>query len=631
MPFRITLLFIALSFHFHVFAQENLKSSTIPQELKENANAVVRSNQIDIDITSRKSMKIKKQRIITVLNEYGMSHIGASEYFDNSTVIKSIEAVIYNSSGQEIKKIKRKDFTEESLSGSTVTDTKILYLNYVPLQYPFTVVFTSETESSNTAFVPSWQPVEGFFVSSELSSISVKCDPKLGFKYKEYNFGSIELVKEVADNKLLLSVKNILAYKNEDYTPFQKIKPQVLFGVDKFNLEGVDGVATDWKDFGGWIYNNLLKGTDELPAETQEKIKSLTANETDTLKKAKIVYEYVQSKTRYVSIQLGIGGWKPMRAKDVDRLGYGDCKALSNYTRALLKVIGIDSYYAVIYGDSSKRDLREDFVTMQGNHVVLAIPHNSNLVWLECTSQVAPFGFQGDFTDDRVALLVKPEGGELVRTGVYDIKTNSQYSKGNYAISANGSIEGSIIIESKGIQYDNKYFLGSKSKEDLEKYYKSSYSNINNLKIKKAELNNEKNTPSFTEDISITAESYCSFSGNRMIFAVNAFNQSGNVPQRYRTRNNPFEIARGYNDIDEVTISLPEGLTIEAMPQNTSLTGKFGEYKTEYTALSANQFLFKRTLIINNGYYEKNDYDAYRQFRENIARNDNAKIVLIKK
>jgi hypothetical protein len=55
----------------------------------------------------------------------------------------------------------------------------------------------------------------------------------------------------------------------------------------------------------------------------------------EPIMKAKLIYDYVQQKSRYVSIQVGIGGWKPMDASDVDRLGYGDCKGLTNYTKAL--------------------------------------------------------------------------------------------------------------------------------------------------------------------------------------------------------------------------------------------------------------------------------------------------------
>jgi hypothetical protein len=78
MSLRITLLFIILSLPIHLFAQENLKSTTIPAGLKENASAVVRLNQIDITISSQESMQIKKQRIVTVFNEQGKKYIGCS-------------------------------------------------------------------------------------------------------------------------------------------------------------------------------------------------------------------------------------------------------------------------------------------------------------------------------------------------------------------------------------------------------------------------------------------------------------------------------------------------------------------------------------------------------------------------
>jgi transglutaminase-like putative cysteine protease len=45
-------------------------------------------------------------------------------------------------------------------------------------------------------------------------------------------------------------------------------------------------------------------------------------------KKAKKIYQYLQNKTRYISVQIGIGGFQPVTAADVDRLGYGDCKGI---------------------------------------------------------------------------------------------------------------------------------------------------------------------------------------------------------------------------------------------------------------------------------------------------------------
>lgn len=631
MPLRITLLLVAL-FTLPALAQQNYTVASIHDGLTENANAVIRLDQTDITIASRKSMTAKKTRIVTVLNEKGIGYMDASEYFDKSTSIRSIEAVIYDPNGTLVKKYKRKDFKEQSVSqGSTITDNKLLYLDYTPTQYPYTIVYTSETETVNTAFIPKWLPVEGTFVSTEKSLYNITYPVDLGFKFKDYNFGEIALNKVQTGNTLSLSAENIAAQRSEDYSPsFNKVRPHVLFGLEKFHLEGVDGEASSWEAFGAWVYTNLLTGTDELPVETQNKIKALVSTETDPLKKAKIVYQYVQSKTRYISIQLGIGGWKPMLAKDVDRLGYGDCKALSNYTRALLKVVGIDSYYAIIYGDRKRQDIREDFVSMQGNHAVLAIPHNGQLVWLECTSQTAPFGFQGDFTDNRMALLVKPEKGEIVRTHVYDTKGNSQLSKGTYTISEAGALSGGLQIVSKGIQYDHAYYLEHESPDELDKTYKSRFSNINNIKLKKTGLQNNTDAQIFTEEINLEAEGYCNKSGNRVMFAVNAFNQSTLIPQRYRNRKMPFEIASGYYDEDEITINLPIGFTMEAKPENITIIDKFGEYKAFYEVVSPTKMIFKRSLQVNEGLYASSEYENYRQFREKIARNDNAKVVLVK-
>ena len=210
------------------------------------------------------------------------------------------------------------------------------------------------------------------------------------------------------------------------------------------------------------------------------------------------------------------------------------------------------------------------------------------------------------------------------------MEDNTQVSQGSYAITDTGAIAGNIKIASRGTQYDNKYFLDGTAQDDLDKFYKKAFNHINNLKLKKTALTNDKDDKEFIEEIALEAESYCSRSGNRLIFAINAFNQFTNIPQRYRSRKNPFEISRGFHDTDEITINLPAGFTIEAKPEDVSFTDKFGEYKAEYIMVNPTQMLFKRSLLVKQGYYDSGDYENYRLFREKIARNDNAKIVLVK-
>jgi hypothetical protein len=107
---------------------------TIPDNLIENANSVVRLNYKNIEISSRKLMTISTKRVVTIFNERGLESMDAAEYFSSSSKIKSIEAVILNKEGAEIKRIKRRDFKENSVSeGSVVTDNKLLFLDYTPI------------------------------------------------------------------------------------------------------------------------------------------------------------------------------------------------------------------------------------------------------------------------------------------------------------------------------------------------------------------------------------------------------------------------------------------------------------------------------------------------------------------
>lgn len=616
---------------FLSFSQDlKLSSLLIPSELSENANSVIRDQIVEIEILSQESMIIKKSKIITVLNSKGLNNIDAVEYYNNSTKVKVVEATIYNSFGYELKKIKRKDFRDQSVADgfSIYNDKRKLFLEYTPTEYPFTIVYNSEIETSNTAFIPSWYPIDDYYESVQNSKINIKFLPELGFKYKEINFNDDKIKKEINNNQMSYLVENLSALKYEELSPvFIKNNPSVLFGLDSFNFEGVKGNAKNWKDFGSWVYDKLLVGTETIPEATIQKVKLLVGDEKDPIEKAKIVYKFLQDRSRYVSIQLGIGGWKPMIASDVDRLGYGDCKALSNYARVLLNHVGVESFYTILYAGNNKENILDDFVSMQGNHAILSIPFGNDYISLECTSQTSPFGFNGDFTDDRYALIIKPSGGELIKTNEYNQQKSKQIIKGEYSLNEKGDLIANFKRISTGVQYDQKYFIKNKSQNEKEYYYKEQFEWLQNLKIHSTILKDDKDKIEFIEDLSFSASNYSSNNGS-MLLAINALNRATYVPQRYRNRNNSFEIERGYLDEDEIEINLPRDYVIEAKPNDIQINNKFGIYTMELKIISPTKLLYKRSYLLNKGYYQKDEYENFRSFSEQVSKADNAKIIL---
>ncbi|MDD7886846.1 DUF3857 domain-containing transglutaminase family protein [Flavivirga sp. 57AJ16] len=628
----IVIMLISLS----VSSQENLYTSyTIPANLKEKANAVIRSNDIHISLRSSSEMYVTKKKVITVLNKEGDDHVGAYAYYDDNVKIKSLEVLVFDNFGKEIKKIKKNDFKDVSAvdGGTLYSDSRVKYLEYTPIEYPYTIEFTSEIVNNNTAFIQPFIPINDYFLSAEKSTYTIDFPEDITIRTKEKNFEALGLEKEALSGKIKYEVKNIEAIKPEAYSPTSSsLYPKVLVASKQFTLEGVHTQVENWSEFGKWMYHDLIKDTYDLPASTISMIQSLVKDAPNDVEKAKKIYEYVQGKTRYISVQVGIGGWKPFNASEVDKLGYGDCKALTNYTMSLLKAAGVKSNYTVVYAGKSQRSLEKDFAAMQGNHVILNIPQEDKEdIWLECTNQKFPFGFIGDFTDDRDVLVITPEGGKIQHTKKYRAEESVQLIKGNYTISNDGAIDAHVNVNSKGIQYDDKYWLETETERDLDKHYKKRWKYINTVNINNMHITNNKETVEFIEDVSFQATNYSKKIGNRMLLTLNALNRNTEIPDRYRNRKLPLKIKRGFTDIDEVEIKLPQDYNVESKPDNKTIENKFGSYKTEVIVKDENTLIYKRAFVIKDGEFPKEDYESFRNFYKEVNKQDNAKVALIKK
>ncbi|MEE9408051.1 MAG: DUF3857 domain-containing protein [Polaribacter sp.] len=632
----LQLLVITLFFYVSVTSAQkvNYAALLIPAELRENANAVVRNQSIEITIEDVNKMVVKERRTVTVLNKLGNRHVAMYESYDNDTRITKLFAFIYDGLGKQIKKYKQRDFTDVSAvdGGTLYSDSRVKYIDYTPISYPYTVVFESEYKTSTTGFIPWWFPVNGYYVSVEKGKYVIKNPKGISLRKKETNFDGFQIESTNLDTEISYVIANQKAYKYENNAvSYRDILPKAIITLDKFNLKGVYGESTNWNEFGKWMHEKLLIGRDVLDAATRAKVQELVKGVNEPLEKAKLVYEFMQNKTRYISVQVGIGGWEPIAANQVDKVGYGDCKGLTNYTKALLDAVGVTSYYTIVYADE-KRDIDKDFSSIQGNHVILNLPNEGDDVWLECTSQTMPFGFLGDFTDDRNVLVVRPEGGIIKRTAIYKNEVNLQTTKGSVQLKEDGSLNATLNIVSKGLQYDDKYNNESYTEDELTKYYKSSvWSYNNNLELQSVKLNNDKENIVFTEDLSVSIKSYASINAQEYLFRVNIFNKNSYVPKRYRKRKLPLKITRGYKDVDEYEIKIPEGYILTVLPPVKELTTKFGTYKVSLKKIDDTTFTYQRFIAIKEGVYPKEDYKLYRSFRRSIAKYESLRIAIIKK
>lgn len=153
------------------------------------------------------------------------------------------------------------------------------------------------------------------------------------------------------DNSQITSfeVSNIPAVADEPFMPNE----HTLVGRLLVRLKPPDTDArsfSGWLDMGAW-YEGLSKER-RIPDEAvSRKAAALTAGASGSLDKIYALSEFVQKEIRYVSIQIGIGGFQPHYASSVLANRYGDCKDKATLLSAMLQAIGIESYPILVHTD----------------------------------------------------------------------------------------------------------------------------------------------------------------------------------------------------------------------------------------------------------------------------------------
>ena len=145
----------------------DFSASSLDDLMTRNANAVVLLDATDIEILSRDNMRLEYQQVVRVLNEEGNRVVTNYAYYDKVSKLKDLHAEIYDRNGKLIKRIKHKDFKDiTAIDGFTIyTDSRLKYFRFTPVDYPYTISFSYTYETSNTAFVPAWIPLNQYEVS----------------------------------------------------------------------------------------------------------------------------------------------------------------------------------------------------------------------------------------------------------------------------------------------------------------------------------------------------------------------------------------------------------------------------------------------------------------------------------
>ncbi len=596
---------------------------------------MVREETQTFDIYGLNKTSRTFRQVVTILNKKGDGAAQMSVYYDKYTRVDYFRGVAYDASGKIIKKLKQNEIQDRSaISGfSLFEDDRVKLADLSQATYPYTVEFEYRVEMKFLKSIPDFLLYNDDEISTQKSVYKMVYPVSLKPRFKTFKTGEPKQALE-PDGRESLSwqFENFVPEKYEKMSPdYHEFTPHILAAPTLFEFGGYPGRMDTWENYGKWQIE-LNKGRDVLPEKTIFTVRELTKGLNTREAKIKTVYEFVQNKTRYVSIQLGIGGWQPFEAKTVDEVSYGDCKALSNYTVALLQSIGIKSYYTIIYGGDDNRPVFPDFVDNYFNHIVVAVPNERDTLWLECTSQTNPFGYMGRFTGERKALLITDQGGVLVNTPFYPTEKNKQSRTAEVSVDTKGNATAKVRTTYAGLQYENDGldFCVNYEKDEQKKWLQR-YTEIPSFDIGTFSMTNKKDRiPSAIVAMNLTLNRLATVSGKRLFLIGNLMNRSTYIPEKLEKRKTSILVKMGFVNLDTIRYHLPEELYPEFLPEPVKVKSRFGEYEATFK-VDQGSVVYIRKLIMNKGEFPPESYNELIEFYKNISKADNIKLVFLNK
>ena len=621
---------------FGLLAQDNLNALTIPEELTKGADAVVRFNNTIFEITSKNEVTTTYASAVTIFNDRGKeSHGTFVAYTSELQDVKDIQVKVIDAMGNTIKTLKRRDFSEVNPSGNSysISDDRMIVASFedVNYPYPYTLVYSYEEVSKLTMFYPSWHPVCDENTAIQYASLTVKNPLGIAYRYKEMNYADANktYIEKLSSEKKW-ELKNKPAIKYETYSLNNHL-PEVQLAPVEVMVQNISLNSETWSGIGKYYYD-LNKDRQALPAETIAEVKALIQPSDDTFTKASKVYKYMQSKTRYINVSLGIGGWQARTAMEVATKGYGDCKGLTNFTVALLQAVGVEAYSALVFAGQNKVGKTYDFPMSKFNHVIACVPSGADTLWLECTSQTDPAGYQGSFTGNRKALLLKPTGGVLINTLAYTASDNSQNRTVQAKLQEDGSAKISTLVHTSGIQQDMKSQYYQHYNSEQQRNYVLKQISIPNFDLIHFthDLQN-KHIPVLKEEWEIDSRSIGQKSGKRLFIKPYIFESFFDIPAPATDRKTPLFLNPNiytFLDTDSVTFDLPKGSSIEHMPESISEESVFGTYKADIKR-NGDQLIYTRRVEMKGGEYPADSYQAFYDFIKTVKKADKARVVIL--
>lgn len=595
-------------------------------------HSTVLEETVDFVRTGVNNATCKTHVEIRVEDEQGVDNAHFVCNNDSHSKLSTFSGTVTDATGKVVRKVKRSDLQTSEYSRDLANDASRLVYICQPINYPYTVTYDYEEKISNGIVVyPAFVPQNSYDIAVKHSALTITV-PADDDDVRYVSEGTDVTVDRStsADGKSIvyrIESSDLAPIRQKPYAlPLERLVPLVKFAPKQFNFESTHCDLSSWQTLGNWV-TSLSEGTRELPEAMKRKVHELTDHLSSKREIVKALYDYLNNSTRYVSIQLGIGGYKPATVEQTSRISMGDCKALSNYMVAMLHEAGLPADYVLI--STEHKDLYMDMANMgQLNHAIVTVPIPNDTLWLECTNPIFPIGYFPSTLWGHQSIVLRTLGeAEVVRLPQYADTLNKQITNVDISIDRDGKASFTMFQSANNRQYEDN--LGMKKwPESKQKDYIQEKINLPHLSAQSFSFSFAENKPEVTWNLAGTSTGFAKKTGSRIFIPLSPVHQPAS---RISTPDKPYEFVLSYGYVDEeyITLHIPEGMKIEKIPQTLSLSTPFGTFNSCVTQKDDVTIEIHQTAMIKSGEYAAELLNAWLDFHKTMSEEYQKKIVIV--
>jgi hypothetical protein len=470
-----------------------------------------------------------------------------------------------------------------------------------------------------------------------------------GWKASSVTFNAAEIKPQISGTSYTWEMRNLQPIAPEPMSPaVNNIAPRIAVNYAPENGAGTANRAfADWTDVSRWatpMHDTQVIIDDNVAAKARE----LTANAKTELEKIRAVGNYVQN-LQYISIDIGVGygnGYRPRSSSLVLARGYGDCKDKANLMRAMLRVLKIEAYPIAIFSGDPTFVRNEWASPRQFNHCIIAVKVSDEtktptvmehaklgrLLIFDATDPYTPVGDLPDYLQGSLALIIAGDSGGLSKMPI--APPESALLERNIEVTLNdkGAITGKIKERANGqtstvFRRELRELSAADYKKSIEGWLTRGATGAQLVNVSSKDRQGE---AGFDLDVEFSAASYGQLMQNRLlVFKPVIVGRRNAIALTESKRSHSIELDA--NAMREtIVFTLPQGFTVDEMPDAVNLETAFGKYTTSYEQKDG-KLVFSRSLTTNRANIPVEKYASVKDFYSKILAAEQSPVVLLKK